>query len=299
MIRSVDATTKLFGLLGHPVSHSLSPIFQNFMAVSKGVNAVYLAFDVVEEDFAQVVEGFAKAGCVGFNVTVPHKEAAYRLSEFRDDFAELTGAVNTLKFEKEKDWVKKLGYNTDVKGFVDDVKKFDGIKNFPKEALILGAGGAARAAVVALLTEGWKVFLANRTLERARVLRKDILERADRIGYAGEFGEIEVLPLREEVLRDVKGTLIVNATSLGLHPEDPSPVSENVLSNFVYAYDLIYHETRFQRMARDNSLKVRNGLGMLVEQGILSFSIWFGEEMDFDTVYSFLIGYLSYAKRRP
>ncbi len=292
------AETRLFGLLGYPVSHSLSPVFQNFVASLTGVNAVYLAFEVSPEDFEAVVNGFARAGVVGVNITVPHKERAYFLCDKLDEVSRLTGAVNTLRF---KDGSIE-GFNTDVMGFLQDVKRLKGLEKAVKKALVLGAGGAARAVVAAFLIDGWEVIVANRTLSRAEKLREDIISKFQEVRGEDVSAKIRVLPLTRlsspGASADVGGTMIVNATSLGLKRDDPSPVSREVISRFSYAYDLIYHETEFKRIAREASLIVGDGLGMLVSQGLLSFGIWFGKEAPFEPVYSFLLGYVSYKARK-
>lgn len=254
----IDSATKLTCLLGHPISHSLSPAIHNSSFEFLGINAVYLAFDV--QDFPKALDGLRELA-VGCNVTIPYKEMARRLVEGLDEMAELTGSVNTVKFGEEL-----VGYNTDVSGVIHSLDLL-GVGELD-EALLLGAGGAARSVLVGLSGRVRKVYVTSRRLERAKVL----MPLCERLG-------LEAIPVPWEVRESYasKADLLVNATPLGTLGNG-LPLNPNSLRPGCYVFDLVYNppDTELVRRARERGCKALGGLSMLIRQAAEAEKIWFG-----------------------
>jgi shikimate dehydrogenase len=261
---TVTATTRVLTLLGDPVGHSASPEIQNAAFRAAGVDGVYVAVRCGPDDLMGFMSGLARAGGGG-NITLPHKEKAASILDIRSDAVRRTGACNTFWGDEHG---KVQGDNTDVEGFRRALRIF--LEGSPQgiRALLLGAGGAARAALLGLLDEGAEeVLIYNRTQERARAV-------ARRIG--GQ--RARVVP----IARDLEGEdfdLVVNATRLGLDPDDPSPVDFATLDRAGAAMDLVYgrEATPFVRGAGAAGIRATDGLEMLVQQGAASFERWWGE----------------------
>lgn len=247
-------------LLGHPVRHSLSPLFQNAALRSAGLPLVYEAVDVAPTELPTLVRELVSARAAG-NVTVPHKEAVAAMCVRRSSLAERVGAVNTF-------WVADdgalVGDNTDVAGFDALARQAVGSTPSSCRVVVLGAGGAA-AAVLAAVEQwpGCEVTLVNRTRERAERLaaRFPVVTRvAQRAEHAG---------------RDA--AIIINATTIGLH-DDTHPVSLDALRDGQVLIDIVYRRggTPWVRAARSRGFVAEDGLGMLLEQGALAFERWFG-----------------------
>jgi shikimate dehydrogenase len=160
----ISGRAALYGVVGYPISHSLSPIFQNRVFEHLGLNAVYVPFEVKPENLKTALEGLKALGIKGVNITIPHKENVLELVDYADEHAKNIGAVNTVKFGERTE-----GYNTDWVGFLKSLKEIlPELKG--KRVLVLGAGGSARAVLYALKREGAQVFLWNRTKEKAKLL---------------------------------------------------------------------------------------------------------------------------------
>lgn len=257
-------STRLVALLGDPVAHSLSPRFQNAAFRAAGVDGVYLALRCAPTDVAALLRGIARAGGAG-NVTVPHKEAAFAAAERRTEAAERTGACNAFWAEEGAVW----GDNTDVAGFSAAAASFLGRPLAGLRVLLLGAGGAARAVVCALVDAGAaEVVVVNRSPERAGAL----LER-----FRGQ-GTALTAAASAEVLRGERFELAVNATSLGLHPGDPLPLAPGAGPEAAAALDLVYApaETAWVRAQREAGVPAADGLEMLLRQGAAAFERWWG-----------------------
>lgn len=262
---TVTARTRVLTLLGDPVAHSASPELQNAAFQAAGVDGVYVAVRCGADDVAGFMRGLARAGGGG-NVTIPHKEKAATLLDERSEAVRRTGACNTFWGDEHG---RVHGDNTDVEGFRRALRDFlDGSVEGVR-ALLLGGGGAARAALLGLLQEeADEVCIYNRTAERARAV-------ARRIG--GQKARVIQIP------RHLEGgdfDLVVNATSLGLNPGDESPIHFGVLHRAGAAMDLVYgrHTTAFVRAAEDAGIRATDGLEMLVQQGAVSFERWWGRE---------------------
>lgn len=259
-----DSAVERFALIGHPVAHSRSPLIHQLFARQTGERLTYELIDAAPEDFEATVRDFVAAGGKGMNVTVPHKVAAFALADEHGEEADTAGAVNTLSFADGS----IRGDNTDGIGFIRDVtvNHVEPIEN--RRVLVLGAGGAARGILVPLLAaQPALLVLANRTLERAEHLK--------RVLAAGR-----PLTVRSfEDLTDFEAfDIVVNATSAGLHGEQP-PFPASILADTSFCYDLAYslRPTPFVTWASSHGAdRAVQGWGMLIEQAAESYAIWHG-----------------------
>jgi len=276
----VDAKTKVVGLIGHPVEHSFSPIMHNAAFKDKGLNYIYVAFDVLPENLKYVIDGAKALGIVGFNVTIPHKIEIMKYLDEIDEDAQLIGAVNTIKIEDGK----AIGYNTDGigarKALEEEIGKVKG-----KNIVIYGAGGAARAVAFELAKDN-NIIIANRTVEKAEKLAKEIAEKLNKkFGEEVKFSGLDV---------DLNGIdIIINATPIGMYPNvDAEPIvkAENMREDMV-VMDLVYNplETVLLKEAKKVNAKTINGLGMLIYQGAVAFKIWTGVEPNIDVMKNAII----------
>lgn len=274
----INANTKLYGLIGHPVEHSLSPLIHNYAFNSLNLNCVYTVFDVLPEKLEEAVKGVKALGIRGVNVTVPHKEKIIEYLDVVSEEALKIGAVNTVVNEGG---ILK-GYNTDVYGFIDSLIEA-GEKIERRKAVVLGAGGASKAVCVALALDGIdSIIVANRSVERAKDLSEYIKKEFKIPCDYCSINEVEEIPEID---------MLVNTTSVGMYPKvEDSPVSEKVVSKAKFVYDVIYNplETVFLKYAKKNGIKYSNGLSMLVNQANYSFKLWTGGFFDKNLVYMHL-----------
>ncbi len=263
-----SASTRLFGLLGDPVSHSLSPAFQNAALRAAGLDGVYVALRCAPSEVEGLIRGIARAGGGG-NVTVPHKEVAAAAVDRRTATVERTGACNTFWLQDGEVW----GDNTDVAGARAAIRAVAG-EETPESVLLIGAGGAARAALCALEGSARRVALLNRGLERAH-------ELAAR--FASESLRIEVLSLDAD-LSDRRFDLAINSTSLGLRPSDPLPSTGG--ARFAAALDLVYapNGTPWVHHVRAHGIPAADGKEMLLQQGAAAFRRWWRAEPPVDAM---------------
>ena len=257
-----DDTTRVFALLGDPVAHSLSPAMHNAAFRVLGLRAVYVPLRCAAADLPALIGALCRAGGGG-NVTVPHKEAAFRAVAVRDPAAEAVGAVNTLWLENGR----LVGGNSDVHGFVANLDERAPGWNVPGcRAVVLGAGGTGRAAVYALRQRGIQVDLVNRTIARA----EDLARRFSPGVRAHAFGALpRLLPHAD---------LLVNCTSLGLAGQAPLELDLAPLKPRAVVCDVIYLplETALLVVARKRGHRTVDGLGMLLHQAGFGFRKWFG-----------------------
>jgi shikimate dehydrogenase len=250
-------------VIGWPAGHSRSPLIHNYWIKRHGLMADYRREAVPPEKFAEFIGAFAEHGYIGANVTLPHKEAALTLSR-PDDRAEAIGAANTL-------WLQGgelHSTNTDVEGFLENLDAAaPGWDSALQSALVLGAGGAARAVVFALLQRGaGRVHVANRTFEKAQAFR-------DRFGA-------RVHPVAWEQANELlaRTQLLANATSLGMAGQPALDIDVSHLPPSAVVTDIVYTplETPLLTAARQRGLRTADGLGMLLHQAVRGFSLWFG-----------------------
>ena len=272
--------TSTIALLGHPVSHSISPRFQQAALDALGIDARYEAWDTPPEDLPSALERLRSRDLLGANVTVPLKQEALRLIDRPDALAERIGAVNTI--------VNAGGVleatNTDVAGVLRSLED-GGVDLAGANVVLIGAGGAARAIVVAMREGGAaRVTIANRTAARARAL----------VPLGGEDLELRVIPLdhASEQLRAAmqSARLVVQATSLGMRDgpdEDASPLPAELFHAGQAAFDIVYvpQQTPFLRAAERGGALPLGGLSMLVHQGAESFRRWTGQQPPLDVMF--------------
>jgi shikimate dehydrogenase len=249
-------------LIGWPAAHSRSPLIHHYWLRTLGIEGGYNIEAVPPEGFAEFVLHLSAHGFIGANVTRPHKERALALSK-PDARARAVGAANTLWYAGGE----LRSTNTDIEGFVGNLDACAAGWDATEDALVLGAGGAARAVVFGLLERGVKrVHLANRTLERARALGR-------------QFGA-GVQPLAWDTIGEVlpRAGLLVNTTSLGMHGQPSLLVDVSHLPSHAVVADLVYVplQTELLAAARARGLKTADGLGMLLYQAVRGFELWFG-----------------------
>lgn len=264
----IDGRTKIVGVIGHPVNHTLSPAMHNAAFSALDMNWAYLAFDVAPEALETAVRGLAALGIVGLNCTVPHKERAIPLLDDISQEARATGSVNTIEVRDRK----LFGYSTDGEGFLRSLNDDLGLNPAGMSVVLLGSGGAARAIVVALeFARAATVRVANRTLSRAEKLCSDLA------GFSKNTALVPV-PLQGNAIKKAikEAHLVVNATSLGWRADDPLPIDPTTLHDKLAVLDTCYRTegTALLKAAQERGLRSANGLGMLVYQGAASFRIW-------------------------
>ncbi len=267
----ISGSTKIVGIIGYPVSHSISPQMHNAAFENLGLNFEYVPFEVKPEDLKKVLDGLRGEGIIGFNVTIPHKEEIIPYLDEVTKLPRIIGAVNTVKNENGK----LVGYNTDGPGFIESLREDAGVEVAEKEIVVLGAGGAAKAVVVSLAEEEAKnIFVTDIIKEKAENLAKyvDSLFKT----------EVRAVPHRsKELLAKIKeADILINATPIGMKgKENECPIDENVeFKTGCLVFDLIYNppETKLMKISKSKGANVINGLGMLVRQGALAFSIFTG-----------------------
>lgn len=258
-------TAPVVAVLGYPIHHSKSPKMHGYWLNKAGVSGHYVPLEIHPDNFEDALKNMPKLGFRGANVTIPHKERALQIADFVSERAQRIGAANTLYFDVDG---KIYADNTDGYGFITNLKKGAPewiAKSGP--ALVLGAGGAARAILDALITEETpKIYLTNRTKERAQDL-------------VHEFGNgIEVLDWdnKNSVLAEVK--TLINTTSLGTNGEGDLGLDLSQLTSAMTVTDIVYTplETDLLKHAKQRGCTCVDGLGMLIYQGIPGFSKWFG-----------------------
>ena len=248
---------KLFSIFGNPVSHSISPRMHNLALEGLKLNGCYIRTPLING--SKLIEKFNSLKLDGANVTVPHKEFAYELCDELDEFAKKVGAVNTLV---KKDG-KIYGYNTDAPGFYKAIESFGKINS----ALILGAGGTAKAIATILKKNSLHVEILNRSKGRLEYFYKNNF-----IAYSWDEFEPKSYDL------------IINTTSAGLS-DNSLPIDEKVLNSLMqkskFAFEVIYNkQTPFLKLAKQNSLTCKDGADMLLYQGVLAFNLFFDKKLD-------------------
>ncbi|MEE8390138.1 MAG: shikimate dehydrogenase [Anaerolineae bacterium] len=268
----IDGHTKLVGLIGWPVEHSLSPAMHNAAFDVLGLNWRYVPLPVPPGQVEAAVRGLAALGFRGANVTVPHKQAVMpALDNIAPDTVEF-GAVNTIVVERREDGTAVLsGHNTDVQGFIGELRQ-RGFEPEGKSAVVVGAGGSARAIVFGLQSAGiGEIAVLNRTLERAQAL----------VSSLGDEEEVlRALPLASETLVESAraADLLIHTTTVGMWPRVDGSVWPNgvPIPSHLTVFDLVYNplETRLLQQARQSNAHAIDGLGMLVRQGAMAFDMW-------------------------
>ncbi|MCK5503795.1 MAG: shikimate dehydrogenase [Thermodesulfovibrionia bacterium] len=256
---NVNGKTKIIGIFGYPIEHTLSTILHNSAFEALGLNNCYVPFRVLPEDLPYAVQAIRSLDLLGVNITVPHKENVLPLLDKIDREAAFIGAVNTITNEDGT----LTGYNTDGRGFMSSLTE-EGIDAEGKDITIIGTGGACRAISYYLSEKASKLSLYDIDKPRAEKLVKDLKEFNDNVFL---LDKIEVAG---------KSGIIINATPLGMKPDDPSPVGPGLIKSGTVVCDLVYKKTRLLLEAEKKGAKTLDGSGMLLWQGILSFELWTG-----------------------
>ncbi|RNC67636.1 MAG: shikimate dehydrogenase [Desulfuromonadales bacterium] len=269
---AVTGKTTLLGIIGWPVEHSLSPLMQNAALEAMGLDWCYVPFAVREEDLATAVAGLRVLGVAGFNVTIPHKAAIVPLLDRITPEAALIGAVNTVKREGDA----LVGYNTDGMGFIRSLRHDLGFDPAGKRVLVLGAGGAARAAVASLgQTGAAEVAVANRDTVKGEELAA---------GFSRQFGGTLFAGMALDIPHIMANfqnfDLVVNTTSVGMGGSAFKGLDLSSMNSGAAVYDMVYSpwETPLLAEAARCGLRRANGIGMLVAQGECALAIWTGSE---------------------
>lgn len=268
-------------VFGDPVAHSASPPVHNAALAECGIDARYTRLHIREDELAEAFRLLPKQGFIGVNCTIPHKFAALALVDRADDHARRIGVVNTVVVEGEK----LVGYNTDGPGLVRAVRAELGAELRDLRVMILGAGGGAGRAIAmqCAFEKCPRITLVNRTLEKLGPLVSEI----------GAFFPAENVAVSESANAELlaQADLVINCTSVGMKPGDPSPIASDLLHARHLLYDTIYTAARTPLLVAGDSVGARgaNGLTMLLHQGALSFEIWFNRPAPIETMRAALL----------
>jgi shikimate dehydrogenase len=266
----LSGKAKIAGIFGWPIAHSRSPRLHGFWLDRHGIDGTYIPLAVAPENFATAFRALPALGFRGVNVTVPHKEAALAQCDAVDAQARRIGAVNTVVVDKSG---RLIGSNTDAFGFIENVRrsaKWDAVSG---PAVVLGAGGAARAIVVALMDAGAPgLRIANRTRSRADALAAEL------------GGGIEVVDWERRADALADAALLVNTTTLGMQGHEPLALDLSHLPDDAVVTDIVYTplQTPLLRAAASRGNQIVDGLGMLLYQAQPGFEKWFGVRPDVD-----------------
>jgi len=268
----INSNTAICGLIGDPVAHSLSPVMHNAAFAGLGLDYIYLPLRVEKEDLAKAIDGIRAFNIRGVNVTIPHKVAVIPLLDELEPLAQRIGAVNTIA----NDNGRLKGYNTDATGFLKALMQ-NGVKPQRKKAVILGAGGAARAIAFTLAENNAGLTILNR--------RQEFNWAVELAGSLSPFSTagVKALELNDENLKVAisEADILINATSVGMSPDvDHTPVPANLLKSELVVFDVVYNpvKTRLLSNAELADAKTISGVDMLVWQGALAFELWTGAE---------------------
>lgn len=275
-MQRLSGHTQPFAVLGHPIGHTLSPVMHNASMQAMGMDAIYLALDVKPDNLMMVLPAMQALGFRGVNLTIPHKEVAFRGLEQLDESAMLVGAVNTVAFTEKG----MVGHNTDGYGFLRAVEEAFGTGVAGKKLFVLGCGGAGRAvALVSARQGGRDIVLADLDRERCEKVAAEV-----KAAGAASVRIADTPASQVEACRDSE--LIVQATPVGMKPDDQPLLPSSAFCPGQWAFDLIYMtpETVFTREAAKGGATTASGLGMLLHQGARAFTIWTGREPRIDSM---------------
>ena len=273
---NINHSTKIVGIIGHPIKHSFSPQMHNRCFNIQGLNYIYLPFDVPSSNLKDALKSMNVLGIRGLNVTLPHKEKIIQFMDHVSEEASTVGAVNTIVNEGNQ----LFGYNTDVNGIVESLTPYkEEIAN--SIVSVIGAGGAARSVLYALIRHFKvnKINIINRTEERTESIKDHFIDKM-------RFENINTheLMAKENLAQFQESKLIINTTSIGMAPnidDTPTEIKESFNSSQI-VFDLVYNpiKTKFIQIAESQGAEVINGLKMFVVQGAKSFELWTGKQMD-------------------
>ena len=258
----ITGKTRITGIFGWPVRHTLSPAMQNAAFEELDFDAVYIPFEIAPARLKEAVSALRNLEIIGVNVTIPHKEKVIPFLDKVDPLAKRIGSVNTIKNNNGK----LSGYNTDGLGFLKDVRS-KGFNPKGKTAILVGAGGAGKAVAETLSWAGAKkIFVTDKFEAQAKKL-------------AGKVKKASFVPFKKWKNEAKYSDILINATPVGMKKDDPTMIEPVFLKKGLFVYDLVYNrKTRLIQDAKKKGLKAFNGLGMLLNQGTAAFEIWTGRK---------------------
>ncbi len=262
---NISGAARLAAVIGHPVKHSLSPRLHNYWLRQSGIDGAYIPLEIAPENLEKTLRALPLMGFKGCNVTLPHKETLLSIVDEVLPVARKIGAINTITVDNNS---RLIGTNTDAYGFIENIRSADPYFSFSHgPAIVLGAGGAARAVCAGLLDAGVpSIYLLNRTRDKAEIIKE----------HFGDKIHVESWDKRHEILENA--AIVVNTTSLGMAGKEPLDIQLDALSKKALVTDIVYTplETSLLKQARLRGNQVVDGLGMLIYQAILGFEAWFG-----------------------
>ena len=279
----INGKTRLIGLIGNPVEHTLSPVIHNGMSERMNISSVYVPFQVEKEGLEEAVKGAYELNILGMNVTVPHKNQVMEYLAEVDEDARRIGAVNTLVRAEELHGYK--GYNTDMMGLRRQIQE-DGIELKGKTEVILGAGGAAKAVVyMCLLENAGKIYLLNRTIHKAECIAKEMNQV---FTHGTEENKVIPLALSDYTVIPESDLVVFQATSIGLAPNADQVVLEDpaFYRKIKTGVDLIYNpaDTKFMKLVTKHGGRAYNALKMLLYQGVIAYELWHNIKVPEDVI---------------
>ena len=280
-VGTITGKTQVYGIIGHPVTHSFSPLMHNAAFRNLNLDHIYVAFDVLPENIQSAIQGLKSLNIKGINVTVPHKTHVLPYLDEVTTTAQRIGAVNTIKYKDGK-WV---GTNTDGKGFLRSLESLSFTPEH-KKVVLLGAGGAARAILVALCeAKAAHILIVNRTPQKAQSLVE---------AFSPIFPEVQIDAVTLNDLSSASVDFLINTTTVGMKSDD-SPVDLNQFSQVGYVADIIYApaKTALLKQAETLNIPFINGIGMLLYQGCEAFEFWTGQSAPVAVMQSELLNHLN------
>ncbi|MBN1383756.1 MAG: shikimate dehydrogenase [Elusimicrobia bacterium] len=265
-----SSKTKLLGIFGYPIGHSLSPLMHNAVIKKMRLEYVYLPFEVHPSRLKTAVNSINNLNIAGINVTIPHKENIIKYLNKVSDVAARIGAVNTVVNRNGF----LTGYNTDYYGFLKTIQEFRSLKLKNKSVLMLGCGGVAKAIVFALIISKIKKLIVSDV--DAKAVKKFL-----QVAYKINNNRCKIIGIKKDEIRKYMffADLFINATPVGMKEKDPSPVSKNLLKKEMFIYDVIYNrKTQLLKDAETIGANFKGGLDMLVYQAAKSFELWTGKK---------------------
>ena len=281
----ISAHTKILCIIGHPISHTMSPLMHNIALNDLNLDYVYVAFDVTPKNLRHALNGIRALNIRGINVTIPHKETVLSYLDSIDPIAQKIRAVNTIKLEDGRIY----GKNTDAEGFIRAIEDAN-IDISEMDVLLLGSGGAAKAVSYALIQKISKLTILNRTKPKATELANKLKKESEIPIFTKKLEETTI---NDEIQRV---DLVINATPVGMYPsQQESILSSNMLHQDLIVFDLIYNpiETKLIKDARKVGCKTINGLDMLISQGALAFEWWTDKKPNTNLMKKKVIEFLS------
>lgn len=276
--RILSAKATKAAVIGNPISHSLSPIIHNYLLEKYNIDGVYLALPITKEDLQTTIDALIKMGFAGFNVTIPHKEAIFKMCDHTSKTASLTKAVNTVIITEEG---KLFGHNSDAEGFINNLHH-----NYPdlildnKTAFVIGAGGAARAITYSLIkAKVTHIVITNRNQQRAEGLIHDFTNFAQENACKLEFLDSQNFETQLN-----RCDVLINSTSLGMIGQEQLQINLEKLSQTAIVCDIVYNPlmTNLLKDAQKRGNKINTGIGMLICQALVGFEFWFKQKPEID-----------------